>query len=424
MRVAFLAIGDELLRAESRESNGYALAQRLAALDVELAEMRVVADAVAPVRNAVEALQSEPTLVICTGGLGPTDDDGTRQAMAELGGVPLVLDEAVGRAVAKRYALRGRDYTETERRQAMFPEGAEVLENPVGTAPGFLLVRDRGIVACFPGVPREFQQMLSMHLEELLARSLISSDPRPEVTLRVFGLPESEVQRRLAGLPGYDRVRFRSLPSFPEVRLKVSLATDEQSWLDFLTAARAMLGWRLYSENAEDSLAAATLRALRAGRQTAAFVEVGSGGQVAGLCHAAGVHLGAAPRFVIAHTADEAKRALQTQDKAPTDPEALAKVLALDIRARARADFGVATLTAAPDGASPGEDGTWWIAIAHNLGVSAWSAGFAGLDVQRFRRLVAFSALSRLRTLALGLGETPAPRPDLSPKQGDTNAGD
>ena len=226
MRITYIAIGDEILHGETREGNGAFFAETLGALGLNLDEMRVVGDEASSTIKAVQELAAEPSLIVTSGGIGPTDDDGTREAVSRAAGVPLEVNEEVAAVLAERYARLGRPHHDANRRQAGIPRGADILENPFGTAPGFAVEVGRSVVAVMPGVPREFRAMLGAFLPGLLQRCGVAFEEREEVTLRVFGTTEAELQGILGDLPGYDGVHVRSLP--PRARVATPELTATQ----------------------------------------------------------------------------------------------------------------------------------------------------------------------------------------------------
>ena len=159
MRAEIISIGSELVSGQSLNSNSQWLSRELSALGIAVALHTslgdVLDDHLAVFRMAVDRAD----LVVMTGGLGPTQDDLTREALAECAGLPLVHDPASMAAIQAMFARRNRVMTDRNRVQAMFPEGAEPLPNRVGTAPGIWMRIGRATIACLPGVPSEMKIM-------------------------------------------------------------------------------------------------------------------------------------------------------------------------------------------------------------------------------------------------------------------------
>ncbi|MCO4761352.1 MAG: CinA family nicotinamide mononucleotide deamidase-related protein [Myxococcales bacterium] len=401
MSVAFLAIGDELLRGNTHESNGHHAAKELERLGVQLLEARHVSDARDDVVRAVNELATRAKLVLVTGGLGPTDDDQSRAALAEAVGVPLRRHPDVLAALESRFAARGRPFTETNQRQADFPDGAEVLTNEFGTAPGFSQRVGAALFACFPGVPREFQGMLRAHLTALLAQARLTATPRSEHMLRIFGITESALQERIAALPCYEQVQIRSLPRFPEIRLHST--GPDPAWGIWLDAVRDSLGWRLFSEDPSASIGDITRNALARRDATVAVAESCTGGLIGDLLtDAAGMSQHLLADLVCYSNA--AKTSLLGVPAALIDThgavsEEVAAAMAEGARARTGAEFSVATTgIAGPSGGTDDKPvGTICMAVTGPGGTASWRQVFRGLDRRRFKVLVAWAALARLR---------------------------
>lgn len=409
MTVAFMAVGDEILCGETREGNGHALAQRLSRRGLVISGWRVVSDSQPTVIQASRELARLHALVIVSGGLGPTDDDGTRDAIAEAAGRPLVRDAALADELARRYSAQGRAFGPENDRQAWRPEGANVLVNRAGSAPGFVVPVGSGLLACLPGVPSEFAAMLDEHLDDLLAAAGVVAKPRPERTLRVFGIAESDLQGRLSALSGYAHIHVRSLPHFPEIRLALTCADPAGDLDAFVHAARHVLGWRVFSTDPKEPFAAAVVRALQGAQATLAVAESCTGGLI-------GHMLTDIPGVSATLIADAVCYANSAKERLAGVPaavlaregavsEATARAMAEGIRRKTGADFGLATTgIAGPGGGTKDKPvGTVYMAVAGRDGTAAWQQRYRHLDRRRFKQLVAYSALARLKAAALAV---------------------
>jgi nicotinamide-nucleotide amidase len=154
-----VAVGSELLGPSRLDTNSLFLADRLASLGIELRAKAVVGDERGRLAAVFRSALSRADLVILTGGLGPTDDDLTREVVAEVLGLPLREDPAITAQIEERFARRNLRMPQVNRRQAMVPEGAEALDNPNGTAPGLFIEHDGQVIVLLPGPPRELQPM-------------------------------------------------------------------------------------------------------------------------------------------------------------------------------------------------------------------------------------------------------------------------
>ena len=167
MKAEILTIGDELLRGEIIDTNKSFLSEQLLGLDIETHYHTSVRDVPADMIDAFRRAAERSDIVLVSGGLGPTRDDLTSAVLAQAFGRAHRLDPAVLETIRAFFRSVGREMSENNAQQAWFPEGAEVLPNPIGTAPGFLLEQGRALFFCMPGVPRELERMLR---EQVLPR--------------------------------------------------------------------------------------------------------------------------------------------------------------------------------------------------------------------------------------------------------------
>src|SRR5215471_8095703 len=155
MKACILAVGSEMLTPFKVDTNSLAITDRLNTIGYDVRMKAVVGDDLDELSSVLEGALGWADLVIVTGGLGPTEDDLTRDAVARVLGVPLDLDERIIENLRERFAKRGYTMTDNNRRQAMVPRGATVLENSNGSAPGLLLTRGKTTLVLLPGPPRE-----------------------------------------------------------------------------------------------------------------------------------------------------------------------------------------------------------------------------------------------------------------------------
>lgn len=220
MRAAVLTIGTEVTRGELINSNAAWLGEALTELGFHVVEHISVEDEMDVMLRTLQRLCADVDLVITTGGLGPTTDDLTRQAVAKLAGVELLLDPASLEAIRRRWVSRGREMPVSNQQQALVPQGADIIANAHGTAPGFKLTVRNTTVLCMPGVPSEMKGMFEDEVHALLAPW--SERTSHQVHLRTFGLPESELADRLADVePTFPGITLGYRAHFPEIEVKI-----------------------------------------------------------------------------------------------------------------------------------------------------------------------------------------------------------
>jgi nicotinamide-nucleotide amidase len=417
MQLEIITIGEELLLGFTIDTNAAHLARALAPLGVRVVRRATVSDDAGAIAGAVSEALDRTGAVITTGGLGPTSDDATKPAIAGLFGRALLLDDAILRGIEDRFrqfGYRGQ-MPPGNRQQALIPEGAEVLLNAHGTAPGIWLEDDRGRwVAMLPGVPREMRGMLR---DELLPRIEARTAERPTVvlsrTLRTTGIGESALAERLGDLSReVDGLPLAYLPGWEgaDLRLTVSdqtAATATRMLDDASAKLRQVVGEHIYGEG-DDDLAAVVLERCRRRGLTIAVAESCTGGLL-------GVRLtdiaGSSDVFVggVVAYADMSKTelagvpaALISQHGAVSDE--VARALAHGIRQRLGAAIGVGiTGIAGPGGATAEKPvGLVWTSVAAGDTERSFSRTYLG-DRREVRQRAVQGALEAIRRMVVAL---------------------
>jgi nicotinamide-nucleotide amidase len=205
IRAGVVVTGTEVLTGRISDANGPWVSERLAELGVEVAHILIVADRPDDLEAALRFMAAERMdLIVTTGGLGPTADDLTAEIVGRFAGRELVLDEEmlekiaeILRGFARRFRLDEAAMMDANRKQAMVPEGAEALD-PVGTAPGLVVPAGERVVVVLPGPPRELRPMWPAALETEAVRGVLArATPLHGYTMRMFGVPESEIAKSL-----------------------------------------------------------------------------------------------------------------------------------------------------------------------------------------------------------------------------------
>lgn len=208
MQAIILSIGDELVLGQTVDTNSAWLSARLAALGVNTRYHQTIEDERLAITDAIRRAASEADVVIISGGIGPTDDDLTRQALARAMGVELTTDEASVEAIRAFFRGRGKEMPQRNAVQAMHPIGSSMIENTCGTAPGIFARLDRATIFVTPGVPREMKAMVERDIEPwIIEASRDETTTRVILTTKVntFGEGESTVAERLGDLMRRDR---------------------------------------------------------------------------------------------------------------------------------------------------------------------------------------------------------------------------
>lgn len=251
MTAEIIAVGTELLLGDIVNTNAAFLARELAALGFDLFHQSVVGDNRARLSESIRTALARSDLVVLCGGLGPTEDDLTRETAAETLGVPLVHDAAVQSAIDAYFAGRHMCETANNRRQAMILAGGRVLANPNGTAPGQLLQKDGRTLVLLPGPPNEFCPMVTGTLCPLLAG--LTGSTIHSRTLRVFGIGEADLEYHLRDELQSANPTAACYCKPGEVHLRITAKAATEAEAEALVeqkaaVLRSRIGDRIYSE--------------------------------------------------------------------------------------------------------------------------------------------------------------------------------
>jgi nicotinamide-nucleotide amidase len=412
MRLEILGTGDELVTGQIVDTNGPWLMERITALGLGVARTSAIGDVPAELVTELRAAAARADVVLVTGGLGPTLDDHTVEALCEAFGLAAPIDPAELSRVHARFARMGRTPSPNNDRQARLPTGARSLGNDFGTATAFVLPIGRCELWCFPGVPRELKGLAEAFLfPALLERARASGRFEAYREVRTALLPESQMDERVRPLlAAHPHVRYGTRTTLPEnhVKLRASGASEAEAIgrVEALEReVRAALGAWVFG-GAGVTHAAATLQALVSARRTVAFAE----SLTAGLAASTLAEVPGASRAlrggIVAYGVDEKRGLLgvpaELIEREGAVSAEVALAMAEGVRARTGASFGVGLTGWADGGAKDAEAGHVFIAI---------DGGGAPLVVERklalgrneVRRIAAAIGLELVRRRALGL---------------------
>ena len=371
LRSAVVAVGDELLLGDIVNGNAAWLGAELAAVGAPVVHSSMVGDTVERIVTAVRRALEDADVVVLTGGLGPTSDDLTREAVAAVGGAPLVRQPALEAELRAKFAAYGVDMPDAVLKQADVPEGAVVLDNPVGTAPGLQLEVGGRLLLALPGPPHELAAVFAGVRTGLAARSGAVGLTR---TLHCAGLGESavaEVVDRTITVPDGVDLAYLAGGAVVRVRLTTVAATAAQAdavLAPLVEPLAAALGDAVFGRD-DDSIARVIVARLTAAGQTVAVAESLTAGLVgAALTEVAGSS--AVFRGGLLVYATDLKASLAGVPRALLDEHGAvsartAEALAEGVRVRLGATYGLAlTGVAGPDPQEGHPPGTLHIAVA------------------------------------------------------------
>lgn len=410
MNIEIVTIGDELLLGFTIDTNAAHLARELAALGIRIVRRQTVGDEPSEITTAIREALERTGAVITTGGLGPTADDRTKPAIAEIFGREMRLDEEILTNLEQRWLKRfGVAMPETNRQQAMVPEGATILTNRHGSAPGIWLEDEQQRwVAMLPGVPREMRGMLADTLmPRIRDRVPAGGNVVRSRTLRTANISESAIADRLGDLGrGVDGLSLAFLPGIDGVDLRLTstefaAGETERRLSAAADKIRAHVGRFIYGEG-DDDLASLMLSACAERQATIAVAESCTGGLLGARLTAIPGSSAVVQGGVIAYDNSVKVRELgvpaEAIDRDGAVSESVVRAMATGIRVKFGTTIGIGiTGIAGPSGGSPEKPvGTVWVAVDIDGDVHAVRAVLPG-DRSEIRQRAAQLALDRLR---------------------------
>lgn len=283
MSAEIICVGTELLLGDILNTNAQFLAQQLATLGIPHFYQTVVGDNPERIKQVIDiALNRNSQILIFTGGLGPTPDDLTVETIADFFGVGLVEKPEIIEDILRKYASRGREMTPSNRKQALIPEGAEILPNPGGTAPGIIWRVGGATILTFPGVPSEMQRMWQETAVPYLKSQGWGKDIIYSRSLKFWGIAESALAEKVDAFLNMQNPTVAPYAGMGEVRLRVSaLAKSEeeaQQLIEPVAQQLQQIGGLNYYGADDDTLASVVGSLLQAEGETLAVAESCTGG--------------------------------------------------------------------------------------------------------------------------------------------------
>jgi nicotinamide-nucleotide amidase len=406
MDAEIIAVGSELLTSNRQETNSLYLTQKLNALGIEVRFKTIVGDNAEHLAQVFRAALGRSRLIFLTGGLGPTEDDLNRQVVAEVLGRPLHEVPEIRRRIEERFARLGRPMSENNARQALVPEGAEWLENKLGTAPGLWISHQSVAVVLLPGPPKELEAMFEATCAPRLA-SLATGECLRSRVYKTVGLAESEVDQRIAPLyKNYQNPRTTILatPGVIEIHLQARATNDVEAneLLDQLgDRIEAALGEYVFSSGGE-SLEEVVGMYLVMRQKTVAVAESCTGGLLSERL----TRVPGSSNYFLGGMVCYSNELKTTLAGVPADliaehgavSLAVAQAMAEGVRKRTGASLGIGiTGVAGPGGGTPEKPvGLVFIALADENGTQIREFRFPG-DRERVRHWATQMALEAVR---------------------------
>ncbi len=364
MHAEIVMIGTELLLGQIVDTNASYIGQILAENGINLYQKATVGDNPQRIRHVLEDALSRADVVLTSGGLGPTEDDITRECVAELTGRPLEFRQELYEQLAERFARFRRPITENNRKQAYAPRGAIAIPNPNGTAPGLIVEDKRGVIICMPGVPHELHAMLSDSVLPYMRQKWGIEGVLHYRVLHVCGVGESRVDALIGDLiveSDNPKIGLLAYPDSVRIRLSARARTMEEAntMIDALEARVRSRLPGLIMGTGHETIEGVVDRMLEERGWKLAIAETYTGGAAAQRLVAAGAH-SFAGSFVQPPTASEAL-------------DAAAARLVDETRKRFPAECVLAI-------SSHVEERRAWVLFEWPEGRAEWEIGFVQLD--------------------------------------------
>ncbi|MEY4718343.1 MAG: hypothetical protein RL563_961, partial [Pseudomonadota bacterium] len=216
--------GEEVVSGQTVDSNAAWLSQQLVDSGFTVTRHTAVGDDLEALVSLIKEISQRADCCVCTGGLGPTSDDLTTQAVSLASGLALQFDPEAMEQIEQYFAQRQRPMPEANRKQAYFPQGAMRIDNPVGTAPGFAVKINRCWFSFLPGVPSEMKAMFPAVKQQWIPSFQV--EPERRITLRSIGIGESTIQQRVQDIPLPSGVRLGFRAAIEEVQTKLYFSAE------------------------------------------------------------------------------------------------------------------------------------------------------------------------------------------------------
>jgi competence/damage-inducible protein CinA-like protein len=346
-----VAIGSELLLGQIVDTNSAWMAQRLTALGVNLYFKSIVGDNPGRMKEVIARALERADIVITSGGIGPTQDDLTREIVAEVTGRRLVQDAGMLEQVEEHFRRRGRTMTPNNIRQSYMPEGATPVKNPNGTAPSFVVEDPRGVIFSLPGVPVEMKWLFENEVEPYLRKKFNLAEVIHYRVLKIIGIGESAVDDKVGYLIAHSSnptVGVLALPGQVDVRIAAKAANRDEAVKMIAPVeaeVRGLLGNAIFAAD-DETMEHVVGRLLREQNKSVAVYEDLTCGHLAERLQSANTEQFGAGFICNSKAAVRAllinSRASNKVDLLLKDPAALTDELAWSARAHSGCDFGLA----------------------------------------------------------------------------------
>jgi nicotinamide-nucleotide amidase len=414
MKAEVIAIGSELLLGQIIDTNSASIAKSLAENGIELVHTTTVGDDLQRMKETIDAAIHRSEIVITTGGIGPTEDDLTREAVAHVTQHPLTFQPHLMEQIEALFKRRGFQMTENNRKQAYIPEAAVPIENPKGTAPGFVVETPKGVILSIPGVPSEMEYLMENTVIPFLRKrfNLQRQIIRYRV-LRACGLGESAVGHEIKDLMKESKnPSVGTLASIGDIRIRITAKADTSEEASNLIQKteqeiRGRLGILIYGVD-DETLHGNIAKALERLNLTVSVAETLTGGIISQKLASPGNRFFVQGTVLSSETSQKAFLGLSPDEfnSLRNDPKRFAEVLAEKSRIGLRADLGLAMFARIAEEQKKGEYRVeTYYSLSTSTGMKSQEYSLGG-ELWTVRERAAIIALDLLRKYLLKIKQS------------------
>jgi nicotinamide-nucleotide amidase len=280
---SILSIGSEILDGRVQDSNAQYLCELLKENSISVKNIISCDDNLEEIIEAIEFAKKSIDYLIVSGGLGPTTDDLTREAIAKYCKVELELDNESLEKIKEIFRKRNRPFIECNQLQAMFPKGSQVIENSNGTAPGFHISSDTKLqIFCLPGVPSELKPMFESYVLPIIVKENTNQSKIQKIAFKIFGLPESLINEKVTALQLPSNIKISYRAKFPEIHLK--LESSDIPLNDIAESIQLAIGTQnIFSHDLKETLESCAFKLLQKNNISISGTESCTGGMISTL---------------------------------------------------------------------------------------------------------------------------------------------
>ncbi|MDR2009483.1 MAG: competence/damage-inducible protein A [Bacteroidales bacterium] len=374
MKASILTIGDEILIGQVVNTNSSWLSKKLNDIGITVNTVLAIGDNKSQITNSLDILLPHSDIILITGGLGPTNDDITKDVLAEYFNTKLIYDELVYKNIENIFEKTNSTINKNNMRQAYVPENAQILMNKYGTAPGMLFKKNEKFIFSLPGVPIEMQYIFETHIVPFLTENFVQSKITHK-TFIIIGIPESILAEKIEdwenNLPYYIKVAY--LPNYGYIRLRLSIYDSDEEKNNILKQKTEDLK-NIVSDNliSEEDISLEELlgKMLKDNQKTVATAESCTGGKIASLITSIPKSSSYFVGSIVSYSNNVKTNILNVNktdiEKYGAVSQTVVEQMAIGILKLLKTDYSIATSgIAGPDGGTKEKPvGTIWIAVA------------------------------------------------------------